>query len=58
MSACHVITFVQLDVDYWVWGGKPRNLYITSGNLQGFFLQGVNQKCTKWQGDKSHLTPT
>jgi len=34
MSACHVIRFVQSYADYWPWGSKPKNLYITSGNLQ------------------------
>ena len=56
MSACHVITYVQSDADYWVWGGKPKNLYFTGGNLQVFFNRGVNQKTPKWQGGKSHLT--
>jgi len=56
MSAFHVISFVQSDAYYWPWGGKPRNLYITSGNLQVLFLQGGIPKAQQMAGGKGHLT--
>jgi len=37
MSACHVITYVQSDADYWVWGVNQR-IFILQGRISKFFF--------------------
>jgi len=55
MSACHVITYVQSDADYWV-GGVNQRIFILQGGIYKFFFTGGEPKVHQMAGGKSHLT--
>jgi hypothetical protein len=57
MSARHVIVLIQSDADILLWGGIPRNLEITSGNLQVFLWQGGIPKSHQMAGGYKPINP-
>jgi len=50
MSACHIITFVQSDADYWVWGVNQRFFILQVRIYKFFFLQGWTKSAPNGRG--------